>query len=82
MLTWLDAQVIETLFISAILTAELRFGIAAMPPGKRHTILHDRVEGEVLPHFDGRILTFDLDTPQFYAKLMVGPSIRRGDRQG
>lgn len=42
-LTWLDAQAIETLFISAISIAELRFGIASMPSGKRQTILHDRL---------------------------------------
>jgi predicted nucleic acid-binding protein len=71
-LTWLDAQAIETLFISAISIAELRFGIASMPPGKRKTILHDRLEGEVLPHFDGRILPFNVGTSQFYAELMAG----------
>lgn len=71
-LTWLDAQAIETLFISAISIAELRFGIASMPSGKRQTILHDRLEGEVLPHFEGRILPFNVNTSQFYAELMAG----------
>ncbi|RWX81704.1 type II toxin-antitoxin system VapC family toxin [Neorhizobium lilium] len=70
-LTWLDAQVIETLFISAISIAELRFAIASMPSGKRQTILHDRLEGEVLPHFDGRILPFNVGTSKFYAELMA-----------
>jgi predicted nucleic acid-binding protein len=70
-LTWLDAQAIETLFISAISIAELRFGIASMPSGKRQTILHDRLEGEVLPIFDGRILPFNKGTSQFYADLMA-----------
>jgi predicted nucleic acid-binding protein len=32
---WMDAQTIETLFLSAITIAELRFGIAAMPLRKR-----------------------------------------------
>jgi predicted nucleic acid-binding protein len=67
----LDAQTIETLFISAISIAELRYGIASMPSGKRRRILHDRLEGEVLPMFDGRILPFNLDTAQFYAELMA-----------
>lgn len=70
-LTWLDAQAIETLFISAITIAELRFGIASMPSGKRQTILHDRLEGEVLPIFDGRILPFNAGTLRFYADLMA-----------
>ncbi len=71
-LTWLDAQAIETLFISAISIAELRFGIASMPVGKRQSILKDRLEGEVLPLFDGRILPFNVGTSRFYAALMAG----------
>ena len=70
-LDWLDAQAIETLFLAAITIAELRFGIAAMPEGKRRTVLHDRLEGEVLPLFSGRILPFDLDASKAYATLMA-----------
>ncbi|MEW4401875.1 type II toxin-antitoxin system VapC family toxin [Agrobacterium tumefaciens] len=70
-IAWLDAQAVETLFISAITIAELRFEIAAMPSGRRQTILRDRIEGEVLPHFSGRILSFDLATSQFYSELMA-----------
>jgi predicted nucleic acid-binding protein len=72
MLTWLDAQAIETLFVSAISIAELRFRIASMPSGKRRAILHERLEGEVLPLFDGRILPFSAGISQFYAELMTG----------
>lgn len=68
---WLDAQVIETLFISAITIAELRFGIASMPSGKRQSILRDRLEAEVLPHFAERILSFGIRTSQCYSQLMV-----------
>jgi toxin FitB len=71
-LTWLDAQAIETLFISAISIAELRLGIASMPAGKRKTILHDLLEGEVLPIFGARILRFNVGASQFYAGLMTG----------
>lgn len=69
---WLDAQAIETLFISAISVAELRFGIASMPIGRRQSILHTRLEGEVLPHFAQRILPFTSSTSQFYSELMAG----------
>jgi len=68
---WLDAQAIETLFLSAITIAELRFGIAAMSSGKRQTILRDRLESEVLPNFSERILPFNLVTSQFYSELMA-----------
>ncbi|QCL97415.1 type II toxin-antitoxin system VapC family toxin [Agrobacterium tumefaciens] len=70
-IAWLDAQAIETLFLSAITIAELRFGIAAMPSGKRQTVLRDRLEGEVLPHFSERILSFNLAASQFYSEPMA-----------
>lgn len=70
-IAWLDDQAIETLFLSAITIAELRFGIAAMPLGKRQTILRDRLEGEVLPLFSERILSFDLTASRFYSELMA-----------
>ena len=34
---WIDAQVLETLFLSAITVAELRAGLALLPAGKRRT---------------------------------------------
>ena len=69
-LAWLDSQAIETLCLSAITIAELRFGIAAMPVGRRRTTLDDRLEQEVLPLFVARILPFDLDTSRAYADLI------------
>jgi predicted nucleic acid-binding protein len=83
-LKWIDAQAIETLYLSVITIAELRFGIAALPEGKRRTTLHDRLEQDVLPLFEGRILPFDLDASQAYAKLMarakaVGQAIGKAD---
>ncbi|MFS8147941.1 type II toxin-antitoxin system VapC family toxin [Rhizobium sp. BR 249] len=70
-LAWIDAQTIETLYLSAVTVAELRFGIAALPAGKRRTTLHDRLEGDVLPLFEGRVLPFDLSASQAYAALMA-----------
>lgn len=72
---WLDAQAIETLFISAISVAELRFGIASMPMGRRQSILQTRLEDEVLPHFVERILSFTLSTSRFYSELMAGARV-------
>lgn len=70
-LAWVDAQMVETLYLSAITVAELRFGLATMPAGKRRTIYQDRLEGEVLPAFTSRILPFDLDASRAYADLMA-----------
>jgi predicted nucleic acid-binding protein len=70
-LAWMDAQAVETLYLSAVTVAELRFGLASMPEGKRRSIYHDRLEREVLPAFTGRVLSFDLDASQAYATLMA-----------
>lgn len=70
-LAWIDAQAIDTLYLSAITLAELRFGIAALPAGKRRDTLHRRLEEEVLPLFNGRILAFDLDASKSYADFMA-----------
>ena len=85
-LAWMDAQVVETLFLSAITVAELRFGVAAMPPGKRRTIYQERLEREVLPAFAGRVLPFDLDASKAYGELMararVGAGLAIGNADG
>ncbi|MBK6999755.1 MAG: PIN domain-containing protein [Rhodoferax sp.] len=49
--------------------AELRFGIAALPEGKRRDALHASLAQRVLPLFAGRILTFDDPASQSYATL-------------
>jgi predicted nucleic acid-binding protein len=67
---WMDAQAVETLYLSAVTVAELGFGIAAMPAGKRRQVLHERLKGDLLPVFAGRFLPFDLAASRAYADLM------------
>ena len=68
---WIDAQALETLFLSAITVAELRAGVALLPAGKRRAGLHNSLETRVLPLFAGRVLPFDLGCTQAYAELMA-----------
>lgn len=68
---WMDNQAIETLYLSAITLAELRFGLAILPAGKRRDVLQNRLDQKVLPLFDGRILPFGLPETQAYAALMA-----------
>lgn len=70
-LAWVDAQVVETLYISAITVAELRFGVACLPKGKRRATYQERLERDVLAAFAGRVLPFDLAASQAYGELMV-----------
>ena len=68
---WIDAQPLETLFLSAITVAELRAGVALLPAGKRRAGLRTSLETRVLPLFAGRVLPFDLGCTQAYAELMA-----------
>ena len=68
---WIDAQPLETLFLSAITVAELRAGMALLPVGKRRTRLQQNLEKRVLPLFAGRVLPFDLACTQAYAVLLA-----------
>ena len=66
---WLDAQALETLFLSTITLAEIAFGIAAMPTGERRTRLRRALDEEITPLFDGRILSFDRAAAEAYGEL-------------
>lgn len=68
---WIDAQPLETLYLSAITVAELRAGVALLPPGKRQAGLRESLEKRILPLFAGRILPFDLICTQAYAALIA-----------
>ena len=68
---WVDAQLIETLYLGAINVAELRFGVALMSAGKRRDRLYESLEKKVFPLFVGRILPFDMLVSEFFAELMA-----------
>ena len=69
-LEWLDKQVAETLYISSVTLAELRFGVGAMAAGRRKKELSQILSG-VLGLFAGRVLPFDADAALHYAELAV-----------
>lgn len=68
---WLDAQALETLYLSAVTVAELRFGVRSLPAGRRRDRLDEDIEGRILPMFAGRVLAFDLPASQAYTDLMA-----------
>ena len=70
-LEWIDAQALETLYLSAITVAELRAGIALMPAGKRRDSLHEYLEKRLLPMFANRVLPFDMACTKTYAELLA-----------
>ncbi|MDO9146105.1 MAG: type II toxin-antitoxin system VapC family toxin [Hydrogenophaga sp.] len=68
---WIDAQPLETLYLSAITVGELRAGVALLPAGKRRDALHESLERRVLPLFNGRVIGFDLSSTPSYAALIA-----------
>ena len=68
---WIDAQSLETLYLTAITVAELRAGMALLPAGKRRAGLQQNLETRLLRLFAGRVLPFDLGCTQAYAELMA-----------
>jgi len=77
-LTWLNEQAAETLYISSVTLAELIFGIASLPEGKRKTMLARTLEG-VVGLFENRVLPFDAQAARHYAEVAV---TARNSRRG
>jgi hypothetical protein len=67
---WLNDQVADTLYLSSVTLAELLFGIAALPAGKRKDMLGKTLDG-LMGLFKDRILPFDANAAQRYAGLAV-----------
>jgi predicted nucleic acid-binding protein len=67
---WLDSQAAETLHLSTVSYAELRFGVLRLPHGKRKNDLAAEVE-QVLKLFKDRTLTFDLEAAEHLAQILA-----------
>ena len=83
-LDWVNTQAIETLYLSAISVAELRFGAALLPSGRRKAKLRNSLENKLLPLFAERVLPFDFAVTDAYAEVMsqarmAGRSISTAD---
>lgn len=69
-MAWLNEQVAETLYLSSVTLAELLFGIAALPTGKRKDMLTQALDG-LLEIFRDRVLPFDTNAARQYAVLAM-----------
>ena len=67
---WLNDQAAETLYLSSVTLAELLFGIAALPSGKRKDMLALTLDG-LMGLFKDRVLPFDVEAARHYADLAV-----------
>ncbi|AXA64725.1 type II toxin-antitoxin system VapC family toxin [Pseudomonas oryzihabitans] len=67
-IAWLDRQAPATLYLSTITVAELQYGIACLPDGRRRDLLQQGVD-TLIQLYEGRILSFDLAAARRYADL-------------
>ena len=67
-LAWLDAQGAETLYMSAISYAELRFGLLKLADGKRKNELAAKIE-RALQLFKDRMLGFTVEAAEQLAQI-------------
>ncbi|MBL4543568.1 MAG: PIN domain-containing protein [Rhodobacteraceae bacterium] len=65
---WLNAQALETVYLTAITVAELRYGAALMPPGRKRRRIEDLTASYVDDLFADRILAFDLSATLLFAE--------------
>jgi toxin FitB len=65
---WLDAQVASSVFTTSITEAEVFFGVALLPRGKRQQAL-ERAAQALFTELDGRVLAFDSGSARAFAHL-------------
>jgi toxin FitB len=83
---WIGLQPVASIFISAITEAELRYGVALLPEGRRQVQLLAKIEAMLAEDFAGRILPFDSPAASAYADIAVmrrrsGRPISQADAQ-
>ena len=83
---WLSEQDGASIYITAITEAELRFGVAILPTGKRQTYLANLVESILEEDFHDRILPFDRKAAFAFASIAaerrsVGRPVSQSDGQ-
>ena len=68
---WVDGHADNDLFVTAINIAELLYGIARLPDGRRKSVLAANVERMVDDDLDHRVLPFDETAAAHYADIVV-----------
>ncbi len=66
---WLMGQPAGDIFLCAVTEAELRYGLALMPTGRRRDVLAADVQRMLSAVFAGRIWPFDSDAAAEYAVI-------------
>ena len=85
-LEWFAQQPIAGLFTTTVSEAEIYYGLALLPEGRRRDSLQDAARAMFEEDFAGRILSFDSDAAHAYADIasarrQIGQPISQFDAQ-
>ena len=67
--SWVAERATSSLHLTAVSEAELRFGLAIMPPGRRRDGLVEGLERMLRTGFANRVLPFDSAAASAYAEI-------------
>lgn len=70
-LTWLDGLVASEVATTAVTVAELRYGVARLPDGRRKTQLLGAIEALITQDLDNRVEPFDHPAAREYATVVA-----------
>ncbi len=76
--SWLDEQDEQSLFLSVLTIGELQKGISKLPDGARKDELQAWVEHDLTLRFTGRIIEIELEAMLIWGRLQ-GESARKGE---
>jgi len=66
---WVAGQPPKDLFLSAVSEAELRYGAAILPKGRRRATLFSDIEGMLQRAFGDRVLPFDREAARTFGDI-------------
>lgn len=69
---WMDRQARRTLFTTAVSEAEVRFGIARLPSGKRRDQLARAADRAFRELIGSRVLPFDSEAARAFSRIAAG----------
>jgi predicted nucleic acid-binding protein len=68
---WVSAQPRATLYTTSVSKAEILYGIAVLPEGRRRLALAAAAEAMFADDFEGRVLPFDEAAAVHYAEIVA-----------
>lgn len=70
-LAWLDEINEDSVFLSVVTIAELRYGIERLPAGRRRRLLDEWLRDDLRERFEGRVLPVDAEIADTCGKLIA-----------